>query len=359
MEVFSYSRLSKYESCPAAFYRHYCLHAEGVPSEASVTGKAAHAVIEAAMKLGCKEEMFFRVMSEIALATSPLEIKPEQVFILTYRNPVLREFHPDNRVEEHFVVPLDDEDPFAPKVQGYIDLWRDGSHIELIDWKTNYKAYKPTDTHQLGLYAWYLSRRTGRAVRGKLVFLRLNEVLEHEFSYRDMEGAREWAYTLAQEIQDKLCMINEGADHQQLFPTRVGDACRECEYAVECIDGNLPPVPGEVRTYREAEALGAEILRLDAALGRMKDALKAYVSACGPVVVGGRQFALVPSVYWKWNAKSLEAAFRKMEQEGRNPFDFLSLGSTQIKKLGWGEDVLRKLGAVKRESISFRDVAAS
>ncbi|MGB9805131.1 MAG: RecB family exonuclease [Desulfofundulus sp.] len=359
MEVFSYSRLSRYESCPAAFYRYYCLRAGGAPTEALVTGKAAHAVIEAAMRLGRKDEVFFRVASEAVLAASPLEIDPEEVFSLTYRDIVLREFHPGNRVEEHFVVPLDGEDPFAPQVQGYIDLWRDGSRIELIDWKTNRKAYGPADTHQLGLYAWYLSRRTGKAVRGKLVFLRLNEVLEHEFSYRDMEGAREWAYALAREIQDRLCRVSEGGDHRELFPARAGDACRSCEYAAECVDGNLPPVPGEVRTYQEAESLGAEILRLDTALGQMKDILKAYVSACGPVVVGSRQFALVPSVYWKWDARSLEAAFERIRQEGRDPFDFLSLGATQVKKLGWGEDVLQELGAVKRESVSFRDIAAS
>lgn len=359
MEIFSYSRLSKCESCPAAFYRHYCLHAEGVPTEALVIGKAAHAVIEAAMKLARKDETFFRVASEMALATSPLEINPEEIFNLTYRNIVLREFHPENRIEEHFIVPLDDEDPFAPQIQGYIDLWRNGSHIELIDWKTNRKAYNPTDTYQLGLYAWYLSKVTGRAVRGKLVFLRLNEVLEHEFSYRDMENAREWAYTLAREIQDKLCTINEGADHRELFPTKVGDACRNCEYAAECIDGNLPPVPGEVRTYQEAEALGADILRLDAALGQMKDILKAYVAACGPVTVGERQFALVPSIYWKWDPKSLEAAFEKIKQEGKNPFDFLSLSAKQIEKLGWSENMLHELGAAKRKSVSFRDIAAN
>ncbi|MCL6639432.1 MAG: PD-(D/E)XK nuclease family protein, partial [Firmicutes bacterium] len=298
MEVFSYSRLSKYEDCPAAFYRHYVLDASEIPTELLAVGKASHSVIEAAMKLDLKDEASFRVLSKIAADNAPVPISPEEIFEMTYREIVLKEFHPENKIEEHFVVPLSD-DPFTPSIQGYIDLYRDSGFVQIVDWKTNRKPYYPTDTKQLGLYAWHKARETGKAVRGKLVFLRLNESPEHEFSYRDMEDAREWALNLALEIQGKLCQIKEGADYAALFPIRPGDACRYCGFSMECVMESGLSVPGEIKTYPEAESLGAEILRLESALGNMKDMLKSYVEAAGPVTVGGRQFLIKESRYWK------------------------------------------------------------
>ncbi|MCL6477065.1 MAG: PD-(D/E)XK nuclease family protein [Peptococcaceae bacterium] len=358
MEVFSYSRLSKYEDCPAAFYRHYVLEAPEMPSEPLVLGKASHTVIETAMRLGQKDEHFFRLMSKAVLDTAPVQIDPEEVFSLTYNDTVLREFHPGNKIEEHLLTPLSDDDPFAPQIQGYIDLWRDDSLVQLIDWKTNRKAYAPTDTKQLGLYAWYLSKLTGKAVRGKLVFLRLNEVIEHQFSYRDMEDAREWALALALEIQRKLYRVNKGEDYRGLFPATPGDPCRYCGFAFECVNGELP-VPGEIKSYNEAVNLGAEVLRLEAALDQMKGHLKGYVEACGPVVVDGRKFEMSPSVYWNWSSEAVQAAIKKIEGLKKDPYSFLRLDSYQMKKLKWDEKDFESLGAVKKTKYAFKHVSAN
>ncbi|OPX89449.1 MAG: PD-(D/E)XK nuclease superfamily protein [Pelotomaculum sp. PtaB.Bin104] len=357
MEVFSHSRLSKYESCPAAFYRHYVLEAPEVPSEPLVLGKACHTVIETAMRLGQKDENFFRLMSKAVLDTAPIPIEPEEVFSLTCNDSVLREFHPGNKIEEHLLASLSDE-PFAPQVQGYIDLWRDENCVQLVDWKTNRKAYTPTDTKQLGLYAWYLSKLTGKAVRGKLVFLRLNEAIEHQFSCRDMEDAREWALTLALEIQKKLYKVSKGEDCQGLFPATPGDPCRYCGFAFECVNGELP-VPGEIKSYDEAVKLGAEVLRLEAALNQMKGYLKGYVEACGPVVVGGRKFLIAPTNYWDWSSEAVQAVIKKIEEGKKDPYSFLKPDSYQMKKLKWDEKYYEILGAVRKTKYAFKHVSAN
>lgn len=357
MDIFSHSRLSKYEDCPASFYRHYVLKALEVFTEPLVLGKACHSVIESAMRLNTMDENFFKVLSLMAAENAPLPIDPEEAFSLTYRKIVLDEFDLDNNIEGHFQVPLSD-DPFAPEIQGYIDLWRSEDVIRLIDWKSNRKAYNPTDTKQLSLYAWQLSKLTGQAVIGKLVFLRLNESREHHFTYRDMEDAREWALTLALEIQEKLYRVSTGEDYKSLFQSTPGDACRYCGFAFECIDGELP-IPGELKTYDEAVELGAEMLRMESALEQSKSMLKTYVEACGPITVGGRKFQMNPTTYWNWGSTASKAAFDRLKKLGKDPYDFLKPDSYHTKKLKWGEKDFESLGAVKKTKYVFKHVSAN
>lgn len=361
MEEFSFSRLNKYEDCPGGFYRHYCMKVAEPPTLPLVGGKGSHSVIESAMRLERKDVLFFKVMSKMVADNAPLELDPEEIFQLTYQDMVLNEFHPDNRIEQHLRLPLLPDNPMSPIIQMYLDLNRDeDSYVQLIDWKTNWKSYYPTKTRQLGLYAWGLFQKYGKPVRGKLAFLRTKETPEHEFSKAEMEEAREWAISLALEIQDKLYQVQHGADYREFFPTKPGGACRYCGYSFECIDGELP-VLGEIKTYDEAQSLGGEIIRLESALEQMKSLLKGYVETCGPVVVeGDRQFVVQESSYWKWTPGAIKAAYEKMVADSRNPFDFFGLTATQINKLGWSDTAVKNLGARKiKKSPSLKHKAAS
>jgi hypothetical protein len=269
---------------------------------------------------------------------------------------VFNEFDLDNNIEGHFQVPLSD-DPFAPEIQGFIDLWRSEDMINLTDWKTNRKVYNPIETKQLGLYAWYLANLTGQVVIGKLVFLRFNETREHRFTYRDMEDAREWALTLSLEIQEKLYQVSTGEDYKSLFPSTPGDSCRNCGYAFECINGELP-VPGKLKTYEEAIELSTEVLRMESALEQSKSMLKTYVEACGPVTVGGRKFQMNPTTYWDWSSAASKAAFDRLEKEGKDPYAFMKPDSYQTKKIKWGEKEFESLGAIPKPRYYFKHVSA-
>lgn len=357
-EVFSFSRLTKYETCPAAFYQVYYLGAETALSEPLVFGKSAHAVIETAMKLQNTSEEFFAAVCEAMAGVAPVPIDPKELFELTCQKIVLNKFSPQNNIESHFVVPLDPDDPFSPSIQGYIDLWADmGDYVQLVDWKTNRKTYNPVDTYQLGLYAWHLHNLTGKPVRGRLVFLRTREEPEYEYSGEDMEEAREWALNLATEIQEKRLQVLEGANYLELFPPKPGN-CKYCERAMDCIDGNIPAVPGEIRTYPEAVELAGEIVRMEEVLEQMKSLLKKYVEVAGPVSTGSREFAFHRSRWWKWDPKSLMAACQKIIDQGKSPFEYLSLTGTNAKKLGWDDEVLKALGAKPQVRMEFKSTAA-
>jgi len=358
VQVFSYSCLDKFQRCPAAFYQKYVLERPEPATEALVLGKAAHAVIEAAMQAVRDDEDFFRVVSRAVAAVTGVD--EEELFHLTWKPPVRLQVGPGNRVEEHFQVPLDPDDPFSPEVQGYIDLWRDDGdpEIQLIDWKTNRKPYHPLDTHQLGLYAGYLSRVTGKPVRARLVFLRTGDTLQHVYSADDIAAAWTWAAWTAIDIQERLFKAQtEEPLGRGWFPATPGDACRYCGYAAAC-DGSGISFPGEIREPAEAEILGREILRLEAVLDALKERLRGFVEHHGPVRVDGREFRLATSQYWKWPQEALAAAVDAMRKDGIDPLTVLSLTATGLKKLPWDEEKIRSLGANPGERRDFKHLAA-
>ena len=113
----------------------------------------------------------------------------------------------------------------------------------------------------IGLYAWYLSQITGATeINAELVFLRYpytDACQAHTYTTKEMEEARIWALTLAEEIDDKVAELNllDGADGDSLFPATPGKACQYCSHASLCIKSiNVTPVRVEDRIDAERVA---------------------------------------------------------------------------------------------------------
>lgn len=357
MQVFSPSSLEKFATCPAAGYRKYILGLPEPAAEAATVGKAAHAVIARAALEVRKDLGFFETLCHAVGAAMGVDSK--ELLRLTYRPEVLSFFIPDARVEEHFRIPLDPDDPFSPELQGYIDFWVPGEdEVLLVDWKSGRKEYTPLEKYQLGLYAWRLHQETGLPVKGHLVFLRSGGVLEHVYTPTDGIGeAHAWALQTARSVQERLYRAQNGGDPKELFPARPGPHCSYCGWAHDCVGGEVD-VSGQVATREEAEKAARDILRLEAALDALKGSLRAYVEKTGPVVVDDKEFRLSPSRYWKWPQDALSRAVAQMQEEGIDPLAVLSLTSTGLKKLGWDEEKCRALGADPAETLQFRCVSA-
>lgn len=357
MQVFSPSRLEKFDTCPAAGYRKYVLELPEPSTAAATIGKAAHAVIaRAALEVRKDFEFFESLCHAVGAAT---EVDPGELLRLTYRPEVLSFFRPDVQVEEHFQVPLDPSDPFGPDLQGYIDLWvLNGGETLLVDWKSGYKEFGPTDKYQLGLYAWKLHQETGLPVKGHLVFLRSGNVFDYVYTPGNgIEEAHAWALEVAGGVRERLYKVQQGGDSKELFPARPGPHCGYCGWAHDCT-GKEINVPGELTALEEAETVAREILRLEGALDALKENLRVYVQNNGPVVVDDKEFRLSPSKYWKWPQGALAQAVARMEQEGIDPLTVLSLTATGLKKLGWEEDKCKSLGANLAETLQFKCVSA-
>ncbi|MFX4261252.1 PD-(D/E)XK nuclease family protein [Pelotomaculum propionicicum] len=361
MQVFSFSRLTKFEDCPACFYSKYILRIDEPPTEPLVLGKGAHSVIEGALKLKTDSREVFSHLCDVVIGNAPLSLDKDELLGMTHQPNVLKYIGKECRIEEHFQIPIDPDDPFSPEIQGYIDLYLDEEEdlVELNDWKSNRKSYVPTSTHQLGLYAGYLAGKTGKRVKGQLTFLRTKEVFDHLYEPDNgIVAAQKWAKGVACEIQSRISSLeSKEGTAEEIFPATPGDVCRYCGWAEHCT-GKTIEIPDALKDIEEAAAVGAEIFRLESALTSLKEKLKAYVKRYGPVVVGKREFALSPSQYWSFNGDGLEKAFNKMKSEGVDPFSVMSLTAKGIKKLNWSEADIKALGGNLRTTVNFKDIAA-
>ncbi len=203
--IYSYSRLKKYEDCPSAFFRKYVLGLSEIPGEAAILGKATHRAIELRL-LGNS----LRNSVDLALSEAEMPVNRDDI-IKFITHPKVENMRKNSlkKVEYHFELPLEKNNPSSPIIQGYIDLWwEDFLEVSLLDWKTNRKKYSPRANHQLGLYAWALNQITGnKHINAALVFLRYNTMNCCEikdYSLNDMEEARNWALSLANKIEASL-----------------------------------------------------------------------------------------------------------------------------------------------------------
>lgn len=226
MMIYSFSRLSLYETCPYRFRLKYIDGREEPVTKALALGKAVHKGIERVISGDRHEEAVLKGWAE---ADFHPEVSFDEISELVEKAPICPHM---GETEVYFRLPLSDS-PTAPEIQGYIDLV---SGNALVDWKSNRRPYGVLDNHQVGLYAWAVSRLRGvDQVEGSLYFLRYQKESKHLFDRHDMDRSRQWAIELAEKIDEKRLILDlapEKAD--DLFPATPSGACRHCPFAAEC-----------------------------------------------------------------------------------------------------------------------------
>lgn len=100
-------------------------------------------------------------------------------------------------------------------------------------------------------------------------------------------------------------------------------------------------------TKDEAIEMALEIERTEAAMKKMKEALKAYVDEHGALRAGDKVWDYSQSVSWSFDAMQLRELAVAITAEGKNAWDFLKLPADSIKKLGWEETALEQYGSTK------------
>lgn len=109
-----------------------------------------------------------------------------------------------------------------------------------------------------------------------------------------------------------------------------------------------------IPTKEEATKIALEVERTEAALAQMKAELKAYVEVKDPLEAGDKRWDFYPSYSWSFTPEKLKELALNITIEGQNPWAYLNLSSTAIKKLGWKEDVLTQYGSKEVASRSFK-----
>lgn len=233
--IYSFSRLSLYIECAYRFYLRYVEKREEPVTEPLVLGKAVHMAIELILKGQEVDEAILSADMEAELLIDSKELRE-----LVEKAPIRKGegLEEEVEIEKYFKIPLSNSEN-THYLQGYIDVVRNifGSY-EFIDWKTNRVKYSPTDTMQLSLYAWALSKMyQADEVTGTLFFLRYFKNAQERMTFhtKDMEQARAWAEKIAIEIEDKLSRLDSGEQVENLFPFQPNPHCAHCSFAGECL----------------------------------------------------------------------------------------------------------------------------
>lgn len=228
MELFSFSRLNLYQTCPYRFYKRYVEKLKEPDTYPLALGKAVHKAIEerlngtdfqTAIELGMLEANFHPEVTEEELAW-------------LVSNAPIQDLYGRVKTELHFELPLA-EGADEPRLIGYIDIVGEGF---IIDWKTNRIPYEVKDNHQLALYAWATNQLYGWTdVHATLYFLRFNRYNSVVLGLEEMEEAKKWAYDLAKEIQGKVAITKHLPElKNELFPAKVQNFCANCPFAYDC-----------------------------------------------------------------------------------------------------------------------------
>lgn len=236
--TFSFSRFSLIEDCLFAYYLKYVEQVKVEDNkEYLILGKAVHKAIESKLNGLSDKESLIAGWREVDF--SPLNLKEYETLFRRAKVIQGEALGESVKTEFHFKIPLSDK-PNTPYLQGYIDYLRFifGTY-DFFDWKTNRSMYEADETFQLALYALALHILFDiEHVTGTLVFLRFfkNNKRRKTLTLEDMEKAKEWALSLAEDTLQRLSDLRDGSKSlQEAFPAKMHDKCSFCPFAYICV----------------------------------------------------------------------------------------------------------------------------
>tara|TARA_R110002096_G_scaffold273422_11_gene467313 strand:- start:2768 stop:3700 length:933 start_codon:yes stop_codon:yes gene_type:complete len=115
----------------------------------------------------------------------------------------------------------------------YDGLWFDpvAEEFILFDFKCKTSAEFPSDLHQLACYAWLLQRRTGRPVRGVLVYVQPEPEIRHLPS-KDLEATFPKSEEFVRYVAE--LMVTEYEPGMEIRQTSIPILCQRCPLDERC-----------------------------------------------------------------------------------------------------------------------------
>jgi CRISPR/Cas system-associated exonuclease Cas4 (RecB family) len=225
MELFSFSRLSLYHTCPKRWYYKYVVKLDDPAGAPAILGKTVHKAVELVLNGRSFDEAVLAAIANEGDSTvdkSIVESMTKTALAYGYKGST----------EQHFVMVL----AKGIRVQGYIDvIVYNGQIPTIVDWKSGFKLYKVLDSWQLPLYAAAVMEQRGiETVKGVLSFLRFNTTRTTLIGRKEASLAKAWAIQIAEEIQERLDLLAI-FEPNEIFPAKPSPACRNCPWCVRCL----------------------------------------------------------------------------------------------------------------------------
>lgn len=301
----SYSRLSRFETCPLSYRLHYIEKKQAEPGLPLRFGKTIHAVLERLIKEVVDDERTGPLSEERAIELYREAWGAEQLTgmdVFAEGLAILRRFIAEQGVVDHRDVLAIEKEfrlPVGPfEVLGFIDRvdWIDDETVEVIDYKTNHQLFTrdEVDTSlQMSLYEVAVRRLWPWAKKVKLTFWMLRHGVRQQTTRTEEQLADALAYV------ETLGRQTETATE---YPARLNTNCSYCDHRKQC-----PAYADALRGRREfivedlADLEGVarereEVARLAKALyarkEELEDILKAQLKERDELVLGGVRYRM-------------------------------------------------------------------
>jgi len=351
-EHLSFSRLTRYESCPLSYRLHYIDKHQAEPGLPLRFGKVIHAVLERLVREAVDDERSGPLSEDRALTLfrdawtadglAGIGLFQEGIEILQrfVREQGVVEHRDVLAVEKEFRLPVG---PFT--VLGYIDRVDcvDDETVEVIDYKTNRQLFArdEIDTSlQMSLYHVAASKLWPWAKKVKLTFWMLRHGVRQqtERTTEQLDAAFTYVETLGKQT--------EAATD---FPARLNTNCPYCDHRAGCpayataLKGKRDFVCPDLADLEAVAKEREEVARLAKVLYARKDeleaVLKAHLKEQDELVLGGVKYRMFNAARLDY---PLAATIEKVGQAtGKSWNDLVAeLAVIDNKSL---EDLLKKL----------------
>jgi RecB family exonuclease len=301
----SYSRLSRFETCPLSYRLHYIEKKQAEPGLPLRFGKTIHAVLERLIKEVVDDERTGPLSEERAIELYREAWGAEQLTgmdVFAEGLAILRRFIAEQGVVDHRDVLAIEKEfrlPVGPfDVLGFIDRvdWIDDETVEVIDYKTNHQLFTrdEVDTSlQMSLYEVAVRRLWPWAKKVKLTFWMLRHGVRQETTRTEEQLADALAYV------ETLGRQTETATE---YPARLNSNCSYCDHRKQCpayadaLKGKREFIVEDLADLEGVAREREEVARLAKALyarkEELEDILKAQLKERDELVLGGVRYRM-------------------------------------------------------------------
>lgn len=301
----SYSRLSRFETCPLSYRLHYIEKKQAEPGLPLRFGKTIHAVLERLIKEVVDDERTGTLSEERAIELYREAWGAERLTgmdVFAEGLAILRRFIAEQGVVDHRDVLAIEKEfrlPVGPfEVLGFIDRvdWIDDETVEVIDYKTNHQLFTrdEVDTSlQMSLYEVAVRRLWPWAKKVKLTFWMLRHGVRQETTRTEEQLADALAYveTLGRQTETATA-----------YPARLNTNCSYCDHRKQCpayadaLKGKREFIVEDLADLEGVAREREEVARLAKALyarkEELEDILKAQLKERDELVLGGVRYRM-------------------------------------------------------------------
>lgn len=301
----SYSRLSRFETCPLSYRLHYIEKKQAEPGLPLRFGKTIHAVLERLIKEVVDDERTGPLSEERAIELYREAWGAEQLTgmdVFAEGLAILRRFIAEQGVVDHRDVLAIEKEfrlPVGPfEVLGFIDRvdWIDDETVEVIDYKTNHQLFTRDEVDsslQMSLYEVAVRRLWPWAKKVKLTFWMLRHGVRQETTRTEEQLADALAYV------ETLGRQTETATE---YPARLNTNCSYCDHRKQCpayadaLKGKREFIVEDLADLEGVAREREEVARLAKALyarkEELEDILKAQLKERDELVLGGVRYRM-------------------------------------------------------------------